>query len=302
MAHPSETGAAAPRRAGMILPLAAAVAAMICFQSGAAVAKSLFPAIGPQGTAALRLTLGAAMLLAATRPWRNWPRRAPLGPLIGLGVAMGLTILLFYMAVDRLPLGVATSLQFLGPLSVAVFSSRKPTDLIWAVLAAGGVWCLAGAGSAAVRLDPWGVAFALGAAAGWGAYILLGRAASATFGHATAALAVGISALVVLPVGVWHAGAALISPAILPMALAVAVLSAAAPFTLELYALARLPARAFATFTSLEPAFGVVSGLVLLNQRLSPLQIGGVALVISAAAGAAWSNADRRAIATPLPD
>jgi inner membrane transporter RhtA len=297
----SDAGAA-PARAGVILPLAAAVAAMVCFQSGAAVAKSLFPAIGPQGAAALRLSLGAVMLLAVTRPWRNWPKRAPLAPLIGLGVAMGLTILFFYLAVDRLPLGVATSLQFLGPLSVAVFGSRRPTDLIWAALAAAGVWCLAGAGSAAVRLDPLGVVFALSAAAGWGAYILLGRAASATFGHTTAALSVGIAALVVLPVGVWHAGPALISPAILPMALAVAVLSAAAPFTLELYALARLPARAFATFTSLEPAFGVLSGLLLLNQRLSLLQIGGVAMVISAAAGAAWSNADRKAVATLLPD
>jgi inner membrane transporter RhtA len=285
----------------VLVPLAAALAAMGCFQVGAAVARQLFPAVGPQGAATLRLALGALMLIAITRPWRTWPAKAPLGVLAGFGAALGLTILCFYLAVDRVPLGVAISLQFLGPLAVAVATSRRFGDLAWAALAAGGVWCLVGLGAhAGGRLDPLGLAFALCAAAGWGVYIVVGRRATAAFGHATAALSVGVGALVIAPFGIAHAGWALLSPALLPLALLVAVLSAAAPFTLELYALARLPPRTFATFTSLEPAIGVLAGLLMLGQQLSPAQIAGVGLVIAAAAGAAWSSAGRTPAAPPL--
>jgi len=113
-------------RAGIALPLLATAGAMAAFQVGAGLAKGLFPAIGPEGAASLRLCLGGAMLVALTRPWRNWPRAAPLLPLCGLGLAMAATILLFYLAIERLPLGVAIALQFLGPLAVAVLSSRRP--------------------------------------------------------------------------------------------------------------------------------------------------------------------------------
>ncbi len=278
-----------------VLPLLATVAAMACFQVGAACAKTLFPALGPQGAAALRLSLGALMLLAIARPWRRWPREAPLPPLFGLGVATAVAVLMFYFAQSRLPLGVAIALQFLGPLGVAVFGSRRPLDLVWAAMAAGGVWCLVGAGADAAPIDLAGLGFAFCAAVGWAAYILCGRAASAAFGSATASLAASIAAVIVLPVGIAQAGTALLDPALLPMALLVALLSTAAPFSLELYALPRLPARTFATFTSLEPAFGVLSGWVLLNQHLAAAQVAGVAGVIAAAAGAAWSSARRPA-------
>ncbi len=269
------------------LPLLATLGAMACFQIGAAFAKSLFPAVGPLGAVTLRLGFGAVMLVAIARPWRNWPRPAPIWPLLGLGAAAG-AVAMFYLAQSRLPLAVAISLQFLGPLAVAVFGSRRPIDLLWAALAAVGVWCLVGARAAAV--DPLGLGFALCAAVAWASYILCGRAASAAFGGATAALASSIAAILVLPFGVAQAGAALLAPATLPMALLVALLSTAIPFTLELYALPRLPARTFATFTSLEPAFGVISGWVLLDQHLALSRIAGVAVVITAAAGAAWSS------------
>ena len=292
-------------RSSIVLPLLALVGAMATFQSGAAVAKSLFPAVGAEGAAALRLSLGAIMLLALVRPWRAWPKRAPVWLLAGLGAAMGLTILFFYLALSRLPLGVAISLQFLGPLTVAVVGSRRMSDLLWAALAAGGVWLLVGLGARLSRPDLLGVGFALAAAAGWAAYIVIGRITSAAFGHATAALAVAIAAVVVFPVGLAHAGPhALFSLRILPLALLVGALSAAIPFSLELYALARMPARAYATFTSIEPAFGVIAGFVLLHQRLSLEQIGGVALVAAAAAGAAWTSSAglARAEATPTPN
>ena len=246
------------------------------------------------GAATLRLCLGAALLIALARPWRGWPDRPAWLPLMGLGVAMAAVIVLFFLALERLPLGVVIALQFLGPLSIALVGSRCLTDLIWAALAALGVWCLVGTDSGSTRLDLVGVGFALGAAIGWASYIVLGRAASESFGTSTAALAVTVAALLVLPFGAHHAGAALLSPALIPMALLMALFASAIPFSLEMYALPRLPARTFAVFTSLEPAFGVLSGLLVLNERLAAGQISGVALVIIAAGGAAWSSRDQR--------
>jgi inner membrane transporter RhtA len=283
-----------PRPLAIVLPVMAVIAAMASFQIGAALAKTLFPAVGPQGAATLRLCLGAAMLMAIARPWRGWPRHSPLLPVLGLGLSMAAVILMFFQALNRLPLGVAMALQFLGPLGIAVFGSRRPADLIWAVLAAGGVWCLVDAGPATIRLDPIGVAWALGAAVGWASYILCGRAASASFGTSTAALAVSVAAILTLPVGVHHAGSSLFSLALIPMALLMALFSSAIPFSLELYALRGMPARTFAVFMCVEPAFGVLSGLLILNERLAWAQIGGVAVVIIAAAGAAWSSADEK--------
>jgi inner membrane transporter RhtA len=227
------------------------------------------------------------MLVALTRPWRNWPRAAPLLPLCGLGLAVAATILLFYMAIERLPLAVAIALQFLGPLAVAVLGSRRPSDLLWAALAGVGIWSLVDPMPADGTVDPLGIMFALAAAAGWAAYILLGRTAGASFGNATAALSVSIAGLLILPVGVMNAGTALLDPELLPLALLVALLSAALPFSLELYALPRLPARTFAVFTSLEPAFAVLSGLLILDEKLAWPQIAGVVMVMIAAAGAA---------------
>ena len=273
-----------------MLPLLAAAGAMVCFQIGAALAKGLFPSVGPQGAAALRLSLGAAMLVALVRPWRRWPTPAPVAGLIGLGLSMAAAIVCFYLALERLPLGVVIPLQFMGPLAVAVAGSRRATDLLWVSAAAAGVWALVGARATPIGVDWLGVAYALGAAVGWAGYILCGKAAGGIYGRSTAALATSIAALLVLPFGVAQAGAALLSPAMLPLAVLVALVSTVLPFSLELYALPRLPARTFATFTSLEPAFAGLSGLALLGERLSTGQWLGIALVMTAAGGAAWSS------------
>lgn len=284
----------------IILPLAATVAAMASYQVGGALAKALlFPAIGPLGAATLRLILGAILMMAVARPWRAWPRRAPLLSLLGLGLSTAGVILMLYQALAHLPLGVAITVQFLGPLAVAVFGSRRPADLIWAALAAGGVWCLAGVSVAHASIDAVGVAWALGAAACWAGYIAFGRTASASFGKSTGSLAVGIAAIVVAPLGILHAGIALLSPALIPVTLLMALFSTAIPVSLEFYALPRLPARTFAVFMSLEPAFAVLSGLAILNEQLALVQLGGVALVVLAAAGAAWSGASRASVDAP---
>jgi len=285
----------------VLLPVAAVIVATSAFQVGASIAKGLFPAVGPTGAAAMRLVLGAAMLLAVARPWRAWPAKAPLLPLVGLGLASAGGVLFFYLAIGRLPQGVAIALQFLGPLGVAIAGSRRPSDLVRVALAAAGVWGLVGQdlGAQSGGLDPLGVVWALIAAGSWAAYILWGQTASRAFKSATPALAATIAALVVLPVGVVHAGAEILRLDLIPLALVVALISVAIPFSLEMYALPRLPSRTFAVLTSLEPAFGALFGLLLLQERLAPAQVAGIAAVILAAAGAAWSSKPRAQLPPP---
>lgn len=273
---------------------------MAGFQIGAAAATGLFRAVGPQGAAAMRLALGAAMLAILSRPWRNWPVQPPLLTLAALGAVTAGAILCFYQAIARVPQGLCVALQFLGPLAVAVAGSRRPRDLLWAAAAGAGVWALLEGHPTAGRIDPVGVAFALGAAVCWGSYILLGRRIGAAFGGAGATLAVGVAAIFTLPFGVGSAGTRLFDPALALLALAVAAISTALPFSLEFYALPRMPARTASVLFALEPAMGVLSGFFLLGQRLSGLQVAGVALVIAAAAGAAGWQAPR-AEAEPLP-
>jgi inner membrane transporter RhtA len=276
--------------ARLLLPIAAVVCAMAAFQVSASFAKQLFPVMGALGAAALRLSLGALMLVAFTRPWRGLSREAPWIALVGLGLSTGMAVALFYGAISRLPQGVAIALQFLGPLGVALFSSRRPRDLVWAALAAAGVWALVGQGAVGGGpIDPLGVACALGAALGWAGYILFGRRTGAVSGRIAATISTATAAVLVLPLGVVSAGASMLTPSLLPLAALVALFSTVLPFSLELFAMARMPARTFAVLTSLEPAFGCLSGLVLLQERLTTSQVAGVAAVIAAAAGATWS-------------
>lgn len=274
------------------LPIAAAIVGMAAFQLGAAAAKGLFPAVGPEGAATLRLCLGALMLLVIARPWRSRPAIGDVGPLIGLGVCVAGVVLMFFQAMERLPLGIAISLQFLGPLAVAVAGSRRPIHLLCAAGAAIGVWLLTGFGLRSDNLDPIGLAWGLGAAICWGGYILFGRRAALAFGSATAALSLTIAGLLILPVGIYEAGSALVSPAVLPLALFVALLSVVIPFSLEMYALGRMRPRTFAVLMSAEPSFGVLFGLVILGETLTLTQAIGIAAVILAAAGAAATSRD----------
>lgn len=279
-----------PSHGGVLLPLLATASAMCCFQVGAAAAKQLYPAVGPLGAASLRLLLGTAVLFALVRPWRHWPsEKPPLLALFCLGVSMAAAMLFYYLAIERLPLGIALSIQMTGPMALAACMSSRPRDFGWVVLAAGGVWCLIGTEPLEGPIDPWGVACALVAAAGWAGYIVSGRIAERAFGSGTAALGVGVAALLVLPVGIAKVGAPLFAPELLPLAFLVAILTAAVPFSLELYAIGRMPQRTFAVLTSLEPAFAVMSGFIFLGEHLSLVQITGVALVIGASAGTVFS-------------
>ncbi len=269
------------------LPVAVLLVAMLSIQSGAALAKGLFAAVGPSGTTALRLFLAAALLLPVWRPWRLalTPRAWRMVALYGL--AMGCMNFLFYESLARIPLGIAVALEFTGPLALALATSRRALDFLWVGLAGAGLAALLPVGVAGHGLAPAGVACALGAGACWALYIVFGRRAGASHGGGTAALGLAVAAVVVGPIGAAQAGTALLSPALLPAALGVALLSSALPYSLEMYALTRLPTRTFGVLMSLEPALAALSGLVFLGERLGVLQWSAIGCIVLASAGSA---------------
>ncbi|HKR77272.1 MAG TPA: EamA family transporter [Rhodanobacter sp.] len=262
---------------------------MASYQLGAALAKQLFPAIGAQGATACRLGLGAVILLLVRRPWRSWRRGRNLRALWGYGLSIGAMNLVFYMSLRTIPLGIAVALEFTGPLTLALFGSRRLLDFVWIALVVAGLLLLLPLRGQAHALDPVGVLYALAAGMGWACYIVLGQRAGSSHGGDAVTWGTSIAALLAIPVGVVHAGSALFSPALLPFALGVALLSSALPYSLEMVALTRLPTRSFGTLLSLEPAFAALAGVALLGEHLSLLQWLAIAAIIVAAAGTALS-------------
>ena len=251
-------------------------------QIGAALAVTLFAELGPAGAAFLRLAFAAIVLWAI---WR--PRLAGDLRLAGaFGVALGLMNWAFYESIARLPLGIAVTIEFAGPLLVAVLGSRRPLDLVWVALAAVGIVLLVNPGGGSV--DPAGVGFALAAAACWMAYIYLSKRTGAAFvGGSGLAIAMAVGALIVLPAGVLQADAALTQPNLLGSALVVALLSSVLPYSLDLEALRRLPEAVFGVLMSLDPAVAALVGFVALNQVLGARELIAIAMVVVASAGAA---------------
>lgn len=271
----------------IIVPICLIVVAMLAIQSGASLAKSLFPLVGAEGTTALRLGLSALILTLIMRPWRTPLTLRSLRSLLGYGITLGSMNLLFYMSLQRIPLGIAVALEFTGPLSLALLSSRRLLDFVWVILAAFGLWLLLPTTQADTSLDPLGMALALGAGLCWAGYIIFGKQAGAEHGRQTVALGTLIAAALVIPVGLWHAGSALFSLELLPVALAVAVLSSALPYSLEMVTLTQLPARTFSILMSMEPAIAALSGLVFLSEYLTTNQWVAIAAIMMASAGAA---------------
>jgi inner membrane transporter RhtA len=257
-------------------------------QLGAATATTLFDELGLAGTVLLRLLFAAIALMAL---WRS-PFRGHSALAWRLIIAFGLVVagmnMSFYSAIDRIPLGIVTALAFIGPLAVAVWTSRQASDILWIVLAAAGVVLLSpGVGQSVEAL---GVAFALLAGAFWGTYIVTSARVGQAFegGHGLA-LAMTVGAVVMLPVGVVSGGSALLRPELLAVGLAVALLSTALPYSLELEALRRLPAGTVGVLMSMQPAVAVVVGLVALDQGLTATELLAVGLIVIASAGALGS-------------
>lgn len=276
-------------RTGSTSAVLLVIAGLACQEVGAAIAVLLFPQVGPLGMVMMRLAFSAVLLLAIARPrlrghtWVAWRSVAAFG--LVLAVMNGL----FYLALERLPLGVTVTIEVLGPLVLSIVASRRASAWLWAFVALAGVVALAGGGWD--RLDPIGVLFALGAAASWAFYILASARVGREFPRLDGlALAMAVGAVISLPFGVWDAGTALLRPEVLALGAAVAVLSSAIPYALELIALRRLAAAAFAILMSLAPATATLAGFVLLGQHMTVIELVGIALVILASIGAVRSS------------
>ena len=283
-----------------VLPIAAVLLSMVSVQTGASIAKTLFSIAGPLAIVTVRIGFGTVILCLVLRPWRVRLRRESWIPLAVYGLALGTMNCLYYQALARLPVGIAVAVEFIGPLAVAVLSSRRPADFLWIVLAAAGFVLLLPVSQHDQPANLTGIIFAVGAGACWALYIVYGQKAGIHLGTQTVALGSVISAVLVLPVGLSHAPAVLFSRQILLPGLAVAVLSTALPYTLEMTALTRLPTRTFGVLMSLEPAVGALVGWLFLAEKLTPAQFGAIALVIIASIGATVGA--QETMPAPVPD
>lgn len=255
-------------------------------QLGASLAKQIFDEAGPGGTVFLRVVFAALVLAAIWTPAIRGRDRGELGLAVAFGVSLAFMNLSFYEALDRIPQGVAVTIEFAGPLTVAVMGSRRALDLAWVTLAAGGIVLLANAGGAGIDLTGAGLALAAGVF--WGAYILLSARVGRAFPRMEGlALAMVVAAVLLIPFGVAGGGTALLEPHVLAIGAGVALLSSAIPYSLELEALRRLPTGVFGVLMSMEPAVAALSGLVVLGEVLHAREWAGIALVVAASAGAA---------------
>ncbi|WP_460776548.1 EamA family transporter [Microbacterium sp. GXF7504] len=272
-------------RLGRTPAIALVFVGLACQEIGASVAVLLFPQTGPLGMVMLRLVFAAVVLLLIARPSLRGRDAASWRAIACFGFVLALMNGLFYLALERLPLGVTVTIEVLGPLVLSIVAARRAAAWVWAALAFVGVAALGGGGWD--RLDPLGVLFALGAAASWALYIL----ASTETGKRTAgldglALAMGFGALLALPFGLVDAGDALLRPDVLALGFGVAMLSSMLPYAFELIALRRVPASVFGILMALGPATASLAGFLLLGQGLHALEIVGIALVIAASMGA----------------
>lgn len=273
--------------------------AAVSVQFGSAVAALVFPAAGPSGVVALRLAFAALILLTVLRPSLRGRSRRDWGLVTAFGLALVAMNSLLYHAIDRIPLGPAVTLEVLGPLTLYVVLGRRLRNLVWAVLALAGVAALGG--GSVTGLDPAGVLLALGAAAAWAAYVVVGaRVARAFTGAQGLALALAVGSVVAVPLGLGTTGSALLEPRVLALGAAVAMLSSVVPYSLEMAAMRRVTAGNFAVMMSLYPVIAALAGWLVLGQRLGPLELVGIALVAVATAGA--TSGARPSVPRPSTD
>lgn len=249
--------------------------------------QALFPVVGAQGTTAVRVGLSALLMLMLWRPWRWRLSRADARSVALYGAALGAMNLMFYLSLQTLPFGLAVAIEFAGPLAVAIWSSRRAVDFIWVALAIAGLALLLPLGLSGSTLDPLGVLYSVGAAVFWALYIVFGKRAGHLHAGQSVSLGLLVAALVVVPVGVAHAGAALLSPSVLLVGVAVAAISSALPISLEMMALKRLPKEAFGIMISMEPAVAALLALALLGERLDTVQWLAIGCIVAASMGSA---------------
>jgi inner membrane transporter RhtA len=254
-------------------------------QFGAALARTLFDEAGPAGTVLVRVAIAAIVLALLWRPHVRGHRRDEWRLVAAFGLSLAVMNLCFYEALDRIPLGLAVTFEFVGPLGVALAGSRRALDLAWVALAAAGIVLIASPGSS--DLDPIGIVYALLAGGAWAAYILLSaRTGRVIPGNSGLALAMCVAAVLLVPVGIASAGDALLDAEVLLVGAGVALLSSAIPYSAEFEALRLMPEHVFGVLLSLEPAVAALAGYLLLDQSLGARELGGIVFVMAATAGA----------------
>ena len=269
-------------------PLAATLISLVSVQVGAAFAKTLFPQVGPEGVAALRLGIAAVVLVIWLRPWTLRLTRANRLALLGYGTVMAMMNLLIYRAFDYIPVGIAISIEVLGPLGVALITSRRRLDLVWVCFALAGV-ALLPFGSLGASLDLRGVGYAVLAGLFWGLYVIVGKK-TAPLGGRGVALGMSMAALMVVPLGAAHAGMQLLRPEALLLGGLVALLSSAMPFLMDMFALKHLPRHVFGVLMSASPAVSAMAGWMILGEHLNGLQWLGITGISIACLGSALAS------------
>lgn len=259
---------------------------MISVTTGASLAKNLFPTLGAEGTTVVRLGLGAILLLFMWKPWKFELNAFQFRIVVLYGLCLGLMNLMFYMAINRIPLGIAIAIEFIGPLTVALMLSKKVLDLFWAFLAAVGIALILPLSDLQQTLDPIGILFAVGAAVMWGLYIILGKKAGAILpsGIATS-LGVTAAFLFITPFGATDALKIFTHSLLIPIAIGVGILSTAIPYSLEMTALKKMSPSHFGIFLSMEPAIGSLVGLIFLSEHLTLIQCAAVLCIMVASIG-----------------
>lgn len=283
-------------------PLLGILISMSSIQFGAAIAKELFVDLGAMGVSALRLFFAALILQIIFRPFRKiegkYLNRQQLLTISYYGGCLGVMNLLFYLALDRIPLGIAVALEFIGPLGVSILLSRKGIDFVWGGLAAIGIFLLLPIHSFSQSLDPVGVALALAAGVCWGLYIIFGvRAGRLVSGPKASSIGMLVAAVVVVPFGLYERGSTLFEPRFLLVGIFIAVLSSALPYTLEMFALRQIPAKTFGILMSLEPALATLCGVLYLKEQLSGGQLFAIVCVVVASLGSSYTGRTKQRIA-----
>jgi inner membrane transporter RhtA len=273
---------------------------LITLCAGTSLAKGLFPFVGAEGTTTYRLVFSTLLLMAFWRPWRRAWTWADVPILVLFGATLGLMNLLFYNAIKTVPFGLAIAVEFTGPLAVALWSSKKPLDFVWIVLAVAGMGLIlplgnaSGADMQAAAIDPLGIAYALGAGACWAVYIVVGQRVADRIGAFATPMGMLVAALLVTPVGISVAGSSLLNPEWMLAGLGIALLSSAIPYSLEMYSLKHLPKQTFSILLSLEPAVGALAGWLVLSEQLSTQQLGAIGLIMAASMGSAMTAGQRK--------